>query len=514
MYRILIVDDEKIERSGIQFLLKQFGFDFEIVEASNGQEAYGYLKEHPIDVLLTDVKMPFMDGLKLSERALQLYPELYVIIFSGYHEFSYAKTAIQLGVKNYILKPVDPEEFRATMQDVLDKLSEQKKKQKHREKSDTVLKEHLLFLLVNGTPLETLCQQAGEMVDTSFVQDYARMMLLEFNEDFFETAAVDFTQELQKQTHQPFQYLNLNTQQSLLFFSKDVQCDFRVLAQTLQSYLAKKYERACYVAVSGSFANPEEIPQQFCDLEQLMENKFYQSDNHVFMANSDRPKNFEIVADDDEVTRQICNDIKLKDMHGLRMHFDILSDKYRQEVNFSQVYVKFMFFTILKEIYNNLPQADKSKLHQEIELLYKSTDINRAIDIVNRNIDLLQKDCEKNQQSSRGEVEAIKKYIYEHYDKEISLESLAEQVYLTPSYLSYIFKKETGYNLSKFIKAYRMEKAKELLENTHNKIVNICSAVGFTNVSYFCQSFREYYGVSPERFRKIGEVHESSDAIF
>ena len=86
---------------------------------------------------------------------------------------------------------------------------------------------------------------------------------------------------------------------------------------------------------------------------------------------------------------------------------------------------------------------------------------------------------------------------------------LAEKVYMATSYLSHIFKKDTGQNLSKFIKAYRMEKAKEMLEETHEKIVQISYAVGYPNVSYFCQSFREFYGVSPQKFRMSGEEGQS-----
>ena len=82
---------------------------------------------------------------------------------------------------------------------------------------------------------------------------------------------------------------------------------------------------------------------------------------------------------------------------------------------------------------------------------------------------------------------------------------MAECVCLTPSYLSHIFKKETGENLGKFIKRVRMEKAKDLLENSYEKIVAISVAVGYQNVSYFCQSFREYYGISPQKYRSQGE---------
>lgn len=88
------------------------------------------------------------------------------------------------------------------------------------------------------------------------------------------------------------------------------------------------------------------------------------------------------------------------------------------------------------------------------------------------------------------------------------MDSLAEKVYMAPSYLSSVFKKETGQNLSKFIKSYRMEQAKELLENTMLKIVDIANKCGYQNVSYFCSSFRDCYGVSPQKFRENGEETE------
>ena len=102
------------------------------------------------------------------------------------------------------------------------------------------------------------------------------------------------------------------------------------------------------------------------------------------------------------------------------------------------------------------------------------------------------------------EIEVIKQYIYDNFDKDLSVNDLADKVYMAPSYLSFVFKNETGQNLSKFIKAYRMEKAKEMLETTHKKVVTVSNEVGYENVSYFCQSFREYFGVSPQKFRDQG----------
>ena len=94
MIRILIVDDEKIERNGIKFLLKQLHMEAQIREAVNGVKALEALEEEPADILLTDIKMPFMDGLTLAENVVEKYPQTKMVIFSGYGEFEYARKAI------------------------------------------------------------------------------------------------------------------------------------------------------------------------------------------------------------------------------------------------------------------------------------------------------------------------------------------------------------------------------------------------------------------------------------
>ena len=152
-----------------------------------------------------------------------------------------------------------------------------------------------------------------------------------------------------------------------------------------------------------------------------------------------------------------------------------------------------------------MPDRNETELDKEIDALYRASDFEQMLALVDKNIKKLEEVFDNNPQLTHREVDTVKKYIYEHYSEEISVEQLAELVFMAPSYLSFIFKKETGQNLSKFIKAYRMEKAKEMLEGTHNKIVAISNAVGYPNVSYFCQSFREYYGISPQKFRSNGE---------
>ena len=108
---ILIADDEKIEREGIRYLLSLEKGERRIFEAANGKQAMQILRTENIDMILTDIKMPVMDGLELARRAKELFPEIRIVIFSGYNDFTFAQEAIRYGVTDYILKPVDPDNF-------------------------------------------------------------------------------------------------------------------------------------------------------------------------------------------------------------------------------------------------------------------------------------------------------------------------------------------------------------------------------------------------------------------
>ena len=101
VYRILIVDDEKIERTGLRLLLGKMDQKFEITEAVNGKEALEWLSCNRADILVTDIRMPFVDGLELVEQAARLYPDMKAMVFSGYGEFEYARRAMRFGVEDF-----------------------------------------------------------------------------------------------------------------------------------------------------------------------------------------------------------------------------------------------------------------------------------------------------------------------------------------------------------------------------------------------------------------------------
>lgn len=132
MYRFLIVDDEAIEREGVQFLLNKFGYSFEVFTRNNGRTALEFLKETPVDILCTDIKMPFMDGLELCEAAKRLYPNLCCVLLTAYSDFEYAKRAIHVGADDYLLKPVIAREFKELIDKLIAKLDERQKEEDDR----------------------------------------------------------------------------------------------------------------------------------------------------------------------------------------------------------------------------------------------------------------------------------------------------------------------------------------------------------------------------------------------
>lgn len=125
MYRILIADDEKDEREAVKFLLKKYNFELDIEEAENGQDALQKAESKKMDILFTDVRMPFLLGTDLATQARELYQNVQIIFFSGYNDFPYIKKALTVGAVDYILKPINPEELRKVLKKAIQKLNAQ-----------------------------------------------------------------------------------------------------------------------------------------------------------------------------------------------------------------------------------------------------------------------------------------------------------------------------------------------------------------------------------------------------
>lgn len=503
MLTILIADDQQEEREGIAFLIEELGFPLKVEFSENGKKALEFLRRQSADILFTDVKMPLMDGLQLTEQALQLQPQMKVILFSGFAEFEYAKTAISLGVSDYLLKPIHVNAFQDTMEKVIHEITKQKQEDAASNMRQAYVKKHVLFTLVNGVGEPPSLKG----VSLDLPADYHRMLLLEFEKNFFEQVGAEFESFVLSLLGTPADYINLNGYQSLLLFPEaniSSGLSYRELAQRIHESILTTFHSICYVAVNERATAIGDLAAGLNQLEQLMEYRFFSPDRFVFAENDDN------VYDSDEtdlcdsaILDHIRTNIKNRDIFGLKANTEILYQKYAKQVQFSQLYVKYMFSSLYQEIVTHHMDVSEMELNHEIQKIYRAEDIRDIKKIINEYVLRLEEQCTDSEYSFNRDIAYIKKYIEDHYADDLSLDSLAAKVYLSPHYLSSMFKKNMGCGLNKYIKNVRMQKAKELLTSTHLKVSDISNAVGYRDVSYFCQNYRDFYGRTPEKFRQF-----------
>lgn len=507
MLTILIVDDEKIEREGIKFLLKREEGEFHILEASNGVEALAILEKDKVDILFTDVKMPYMSGIELAKEIRKRLHRVEIIICSGYGDFAYAKEAMHYDVMDYVLKPVDPNEFHKLFLQVQKKINlKNEELLENRKQKGHLCKYFLLNYLYTGNEEFLQKTDLASPSEHSGLRFY-RMILANSYSNSFELEEDVFLQELTENLHRKLYYLNLNAYEAV-FFVQERYSNYEAVAEQLYQFFQDKYHTECCFAISREITDYQQLPEEFQQLEQLIGERFYQPKRHIYVNGKEVEAEVITAEKESEVLRSISEDIRYRDITRLRQNFALLEVKYGSSVKFSEVYVKFVFSNILKEIYEMISSSEESVLAKEVDRLYQCRTIKEVLQITEKAIEKLEEFAHENESGSRKEVSKVKNYIYYHYGDTLNTEMLAGMVYLSPGYLSSVFKEETGVNLNRFIRDVRMKKAKELLETTNMKIVQVAKEVGFSNNSYFGRSFREYFGCTPESCRKGITVEE------
>ncbi|MBO5032513.1 MAG: response regulator [Lachnospiraceae bacterium] len=365
MYTLLIADDETDERTLIRFLLKDFEYTFHILEAPNGRDALELLTSNHVDVLLSDIQMPFINGIDLVSTVKEKNPDIEVLFFSGYDDFSYVKAALSLKAVNYILKPVNPTEFHKIIMEIVSRLDSHKLEFS---KSEQYIEEHF--------------------------HDIVREMPAESSEQI----SIDDTTNL--------------------------------------------------------------------------------------------------------MLRNIEAAIKMKQPEQLSMHVHTLLEQYADIPNLSHIYIRYVCTTLLKMLISAIPTQSDECLQNAAKEIYSFRHFSDIVKLIESYLSLVVKAFEQEQNAPNYAVYQVQQYIRMHYQEDLTLNTLADLVYLNPNYLSNVFAQITGCTLNKYIKQIRMEKAQELLLNTNMKVTDISQAVGYPNTSYFCKSFQKLFGTTPERFRQ------------
>ena len=369
MFRLMIADDEDAERMGIRFLLHKFGYAFEIREASDGMEALKGLREFPADILMTDVKMPFLNGIELAAKVREQFPDMQIIFFSGYDDFEYVKQALSLQAVDYILKPVDPAEFNRVIGRGVERLMRDKEAITQ---NKAFLKSYVIARLLNQVSYEKLVQEY-DREQLRFLREYTRLIVIEFEEDVFGSVISDikaFSNLSGGVISGEFDFLDLTPSQGV-FFLKRMELKeehLQELARCIHLVVEKEFGKKCYLAVSERIAGGEDMGNAYRQAERSLEERFFYQDSYVYPR--ENPAQQEPVkTSDGQLLQAIEKDVACRDGYSLKRNVEILLEVCRNNGFQSYIYTRFVCASLIKILVKELPDG-KDRLAGLVEQLY------------------------------------------------------------------------------------------------------------------------------------------------
>lgn len=522
--KLLLVEDEEFTRAGIIDMLdwEQLGID-EIESADDGMNGLEIAKSFMPDILLTDVRMPRMNGIDLAFEIRTFIPDCSIIFMSGYSDKEYLKSAIALSAVNYIEKPLDLKELHETLFKTVRQRRQESEEQRQRVISLSALKNQVtLELLRKGNSDKEVLEMAKlAFPDICIHSSYMTLLLsvLEGSERItgyrndllsavcdllerrLELEGIDTVMTAQKSERFVVVHISLTRHGGETLPNSEIGNICYKLAEILES--------SCeFILVTG---HPVEgLLQLYRSYNAatitLQRGFFYKSGSVLF---------YETVHDgliytfSDDSLHEFYRFLQEKDCPAARAFVTGLVQQLRAYDGTPISLVKDYFYNLVMIIYRE-NRLEKLGIFQDSEtpetlreLLFSVYFLSELEQYINQKLTEYFTSAEDSHTENRI-VGTIRLYIDKHYsDQELSVSFLAERFFISISHLCVIFRKETGITVNKYILDRRMEKAKEYLENDHQRIKKVAQLVGFSDANYFNKVFKKYYGLTPLEYREM-----------
>lgn len=534
MKKVLIADDELLVRIGLKSTVPWEENGFVVVgEAKNGKEAIELFEEYDPDILLTDIRMPIMNGLELIQTLRASKSTLKAVILTHYDDFSYAKEAIKLGASEYILKSdLSPEALLI----VLKKLSNEIDNSdinSHRIKDSkgigTVVvnnnKEVFLKKIISrgfktkDELIRFIKSNALEFKYSSFIISAIKLCINDIKDtrygddkELLKKSIENITNHIFDENHishttffdeNNITYLfNIDSILGEQSIKQKISDLINLLKRNIKQFL--DIDLAAGISNIGNSVN--EVPDLF--------NRACIAQKHCFFE----PSGISFYKDDMILKNDSCPQVNLEILKGYVKTLDMENlDRYIGSI-FDELYtirevdnVKNVFIDLLSQckiIANELNLKSEPAL-SETKFSYKNFDKLYSFEAIKKYIyDILHELIYRpNENKLNGYSFTINKcisFLKNNYKKNITLSDAAEYVEISKSYLSLLFKQETGINFSSFLTNYRIEKSKKLLKESNLKMYEIAEQVGFDNPYYFSKVFKEITGISCKEYKRMG----------
>lgn len=524
LYKVMLVDDEEAARKAIEKKLKWDELGFQVIAtAENGEEALELAEKLQPDVVMTDIKMPFMDGLSLCRKLKESRRDMRIVIFSGFDEFEYAREAIKLDVAEYILKPIDSEELRDVFLRIkknldaeIDEKRNQEKLYAYYQKSLPVMKEQFMASLIEGKLSDELIQEMNDAYEVNLEAPYYAVAVFraDFGERVKERSLLNLSlkQILDENVSvgaEVRSFLYLDMVAAILELDGTARLNEKIQeldqeCKTAQRLLEVNVTAGIGQAVDslGNLALSYKGAVDAADYRVLLE-----PNQAIYIRDIQPAVNSDFVLDDLDI-QKVIRAIKLGKRQDVKVAVDELMDKFKtSNISLHRYQVAMM------ELMAELLKLGRS-YHLNLEEIFGGNmDFYREIakfDSLDVLGEWLHGVCMKFRSLIRQEqtdstkllTEKAIQFIQEHYtDSTLSVEMICQELNVSGAYFSTIFKRETGESFINYLTHVRMEAALDLLNNTKDKTYVIAGKVGYTEPNYFSYVFRKQYGMSPTKYR-------------
>lgn len=501
--RILIVEDEVKIRMGISRLLTSHTHRTVVGEAKNGKEGLEMISRYHPQLVISDIRMPVMDGLEMLQESVRLGNHCHFVILSGYSEFEYAQTALRYGVDDYLLKPLAPEDVTELLNKIQKKI--EKEEVKNAQTTEGLLRE----LLTGGrNDVADICCELQEN------HVFAENKPIFIAAGYTGNTSLKYSQVLSSQWEKMkeqypamriFYVLVEKSQEMFLLLQGDI----------TEEEFEKKLNRRVYQNLTEedqpvwTFAvldKPEEMQNV---VEKLR--KYYLYGIRLGYRTIITEKKTENISEEEfqypiHLENRIQTALCGTKAELIRKEADFFID-YTKEMKCSPRYIRKTYkkmLAFLEHICHEVnPEAYKLLQSQDLEKAASEMVTAGELESCFRKaVDIIIESKDKKEDIRNYAIRRAINFIREHYSENISLDMLAERLEITPEYLSALFNKEVGINFSTFLKQFRISQAKRLLKGTDEKIYAIAQQVGYNDPKYFNRVFKEEMGMSPGDYRQ------------
>lgn len=521
---VMIVDDEVQIRKGIRAKVNWDDLGLQLIgEASDGREALDYANIHNVDIMITDINMPEMDGLMLIKQLSEVQQNMKFIIISGYSEFEYARTAMQYGVSEYLLKPVLDTELQSSLMKVREELlrpesvwiKEHVVKEKLMKRDEALL--HLVSHSNDKETILSLMKKSG--MEWSHPLFSVGLLKLEFeeianeylnDEESFYSALIHMFDNVVGEKTDGCLFKSKNEYEFILLLNTTNPQKKEDVKQALKSFIKQILEvfgMNSTIGLGRWIEGIQLVKNSFKDAQSAVKEKILKGNGKLIDITDILVKPFYLDLDSEsKILTQLMIDRKKEEVREYISHLFNNFIQFKKVTSYNQIVELFLeiYFIVKNVVQENKGSGDQAVFGLDGDL----TDIISRFESLDQMTFCLYEYAETvidqisdgHDVSGKEIVNSVRKYINDFYGSDITLNKISKKNHINPIYFSRIFKTYVGENFNNYLTRIRMEEAMKLMNSSSLKIHEISGIVGYDDPKYFSKVFKKHFGTSPSMY--------------